>query len=92
MSIQTISTPDPASLIQGLQWPVDDLSPEAASWLLRIMFSPEDQIRMQDLAEKARAGSLTLTEKDEILRFDLVGHFLGMVHSKARRALKRGSK
>lgn len=67
------------------------LSPVAARALLRFGFSEEDHIRMADLATKARAGSLSTAEQEELDIFERVGCVLDILHSRARQALKKRS-
>ncbi|MGA8030128.1 MAG: hypothetical protein WB992_23520 [Bryobacteraceae bacterium] len=45
----------------------DGLTPDAARYLLVLGFTDVDQARMQDLAEKSKAGTLT---EDEAREFD----------------------
>lgn len=65
------------------------LSVAAARAILRIAFAPQDKGRMRELAGKARAGTLTSSEQAELDSYERVGHFLGLLHSKARRSLKK---
>jgi hypothetical protein len=68
-----------------------DLSAAAARAILKIDFEPSDRERMNDLAEKARAGTLTPQEKAAIDNYERVGHLLDLMHAKARQSLsKRG--
>jgi hypothetical protein len=66
-----------------------DLSPAAARSLLKLRFSAPDQDRMRELAAKARAGTLSPQEQVEIDTYERLGCLLDILHSKARRALKR---
>jgi hypothetical protein len=66
------------------------LSIEAARSFLDLDFPPEDKERMHQLAEKARDGSLTKAEKEEIANFERVGNALALMKSKARLRLKKG--
>jgi hypothetical protein len=68
------------------------LSVEAARSLLRLEFAPEDKERMRELAAKARDGSLTATEQEEIRNYERVGNLLALMKSKARLRLKRASR
>ena len=43
---------------------------------------------MEELAEKARQGSLASEEQIEIENYERVGHFLSLLQSKARASLK----
>jgi hypothetical protein len=70
------------------------LSPEAAEALLAVGFSEADKDRMNVLAAKARAGTLTPDESAEAEAYSRVGSLLGILKSKARQSLKqrRGTK
>lgn len=65
-----------------------DLSPDAARSLLRLQFSDEDKGRMDELADKARQGALSIAEQAEIENYERVNNLLGILKSKARRSLK----
>ena len=65
-----------------------DLSQQAAKSLLSLAFSPEDRQRMQSLADKAREGTLTPDEQEAIENYERVGHYLAILQSKARIALR----
>jgi hypothetical protein len=67
------------------------LSPAAARSILLIEFSSEDKKRMQILAEKAREGTLSLQEQEEIRNYERVGNLLALMQSKARLRLKKTS-
>lgn len=41
---------------------------------------------MEELAEKARQGTLAVDEQQEIVDYERVGHYLAILQSKARRA------
>jgi hypothetical protein len=60
----------------------------AAEGILALGFSPADKDRMHGLAAKARAGSLTPDEQAEVEAYSRIGSLLGILKSKARRALK----
>jgi hypothetical protein len=64
------------------------LSPEVARHILEIDFAPKDRDRMNELAAKARKGTLTPAEDEELTGYIHVGHLLGIFQSKARQALK----
>ena len=63
------------------------LSQQAASELLELSFPPDDVRRMNELAEKARQGTLSPEESQEIEEYERVGHLLGILQSKARLSL-----
>jgi hypothetical protein len=66
-----------------------DLPITVARALLKITFDMSDRDRMRELLAKAKAGSLTTAEQAEIDSYERVGHFLDLLHSKARLSLKR---
>jgi flagellar motor switch protein FliG len=66
-----------------------ELSTDLARYILTLRFPQPDIDRMHELAEKARAGSLTLEEHIELDNYERVGHVLSLMKSKARKALKK---
>ena len=69
-----------------------DLSRELARYILTLGFDEEDQNRMSELAHKNQEGSLSSDEKAELENFVKAGHLLALLHSKARKTLKKTSK
>ena len=67
------------------------LSTSAARAFLKMDFDEEDRQRMHELSRKAQEGTLTAEEQEVMEMYDRLGHFLAILHSKARRALKNGS-
>ena len=67
----------------------DDLTPEAAEGFLRIRFEQRDLDRMHELAVMNQEGALGPQERDEMESYRHVGYLLDLIHSKARRALKK---
>jgi len=63
-------------------------SPEAARELLALDFDQADKARMKKLSAKAREGTLTAAEEAEADKYELLGHLLNVLQSKARRSLK----
>jgi hypothetical protein len=63
-------------------------SPEGAQDILSLGFPESDKARMRELSAKARAGTLTAEEDAEAGRYELLGHLLGIMQSKARQSLK----
>ncbi len=63
------------------------LSPEAAQVLLRFRFNTGAIARMNELAEKNRAGTIEPSERAILERYVRVGNFLNLVQAKARGAL-----
>ena len=66
----------------------DELSPEAAEFLLAMDFEESDRKRMLQLAERSEAGTLTAAEQVEFDGYLDVGNLLAVMQSKARLALK----
>ena len=66
-----------------------NLSPEVARYILNLRFPQSDIDRMHKLAEKARAGTLTLEEHIEMDNYERVGQVLSLMKSKARQFLKQ---
>lgn len=84
----TIETSETA-IFERLVLPNDpDLSEQAARSILAMAFSAEDRERMQQLADKAQAGQLSPDEQQMIDNYERVGHYLSILQSKARLALK----
>lgn len=67
----------------------DELSSGAAEFLLAIRFDETDQRRMQELADRSEAGTLTAEEQMEFDGYLHIGNLLAVMRSKARLALKR---
>ena len=65
------------------------LSVAAARALLKIDFEAQDRERMRELLKNAKAGTLTAAEQVLIESYEVVGHLLDLLHSKARCALKK---
>ena len=66
-----------------------NMSPATAREILELRFTESQQDRLYELSEKARRGSLTAAEHDDIDEYIRVGYLLATLQSKARRALRR---
>lgn len=66
-----------------------ELSPTAARALLRIQISAREHANMSNLMEEARTRKLSAAEEQELDAYEKLGCLLGIVHSKARQALKK---
>ena len=66
-----------------------DLPVQTAEAILALEFPGEDRERLDQLAEKAREGTLTGEEQLEIDAYERVGSFLSLLQSKARNSPKR---
>jgi hypothetical protein len=65
------------------------MSPHLARYILTLGFSDEDQARMHDLATRNQEGALTPSEHEELMNFVQAGHLLALLHSKARKSLRK---
>ena len=65
------------------------MTPEVARYLLSIKFPAADEDRVNELSAKARAGTLTDTEIQELDSYLHVGSLLAVMQSKARQILRR---
>jgi hypothetical protein len=66
----------------------NSFSPAAAKAILTLGYAKTDKERMQQLAAKAREGTLSSQELAEVEAYSRIGSLLGVLKSKARRALK----
>ncbi len=66
-----------------------DFTPALARHLLKLGFSAEDNTRINDLAARNQEGALSPKEQEELHGFANAGCLLGILHAKARRALKK---
>ena len=89
VSATTIPKSDVAILNRLILPEQANLPVTAARAILRIDFGESDRQRMRELSRKAQDGTLTLDERAEIEGYERVGHLLDLMHSKARRSLKR---
>ncbi|MBI1900281.1 MAG: hypothetical protein HYS13_04085 [Planctomycetia bacterium] len=92
MATNTLQAPADASIWQRVIRFKKGPSPAAARALLELEFSESDRRRMRELAAKARAGTLSTSEEQEAETYERLGCLLDVLHSKARRVLKRRRK
>ncbi len=64
------------------------LSPDAARSILAFRFTQADRDRMNCLASKARNGSLSKEEDEELETYLRVGDLIAILQSKARQSLQ----
>jgi hypothetical protein len=60
------------------------VSPEVAHYLLSIEFGEADRTRMNELADRSEAGTLTQEERAEFDSYLHIGNLLAVMQSKAR--------
>ena len=81
--------PNTEAAILGRIIEADELTPEAARYLLSMRLPASDQAHVDELSAKARAGSLTGVEGKDLDGYLHVGSLLAAMQSNARRRLKR---
>jgi len=86
---KSLPASDAAILSRLIKPEDDDLPPEAANSILRLRLDPRDLDRMHELATKNQDDRLTPDEMAEMESYRRVGFLLDLMHSKARRSLKR---
>jgi hypothetical protein len=84
-------TPESEILARVIAPENPDFTADAAQAILRLRFPAPDVARMNELAAKARAGTLTLFEEEQLHAFQIAGAILDLLHSKARLTLKRAT-
>jgi hypothetical protein len=88
MSSQVVTpNTEAAILARVIQSDERELTPEAARYLLSMKLPSTDEERVNELSAKARAGSLTESETQELDSYLRIGILLGVMQSKARRLL-----
>jgi hypothetical protein len=78
-------------LARILQADEQELTLDAARYWLSVKLPASDQDRVDELSAKARAGSLTEPETQELDNYLHIGFLLGTMQAKARRLLPRES-
>jgi hypothetical protein len=69
-----------------------DFTPALARHLLKLGFSAEDNARINDLAFRNQEGALSPKEQEELRGYANAGCLLGILHTKARRTLKKSAR
>ena len=90
MSLQALPANTEAAILgRIIQLDEHALTPDAARYLLSMRLPSSDEDRVNELSEKARAGSLTESDAQELDGYLHVGSLLAVVQSKARLLLKQ---
>jgi hypothetical protein len=86
MSSQVVTpNTEAAILARIIQADEQELTPDAARYLLSMRLPPRDEDRVNELSAKARAGSLSQAETQELDSYLHIGFLLGIMQAKARR-------
>lgn len=92
MSSQVVTpNTEAAILARIIQSDERELTPEIARYLLSMKLPATDEERVNELSAKARSGSLTENETQELDSYLHIGMLLGIMQSKARQLLKSRS-
>ena len=88
MSSQVVApNTEAAILARIIQADERELTPDAARYLLSMRLPSRDEDRVNELSAKARAGSLSQAETQELDSYLHIGFLLGIMQAKARRLL-----
>src|SRR5438132_13761239 len=68
-----------------------ELRSALARHLLHLRFGDDDTARMNELASRNQQGALSPKEQGELGNYAKAGCLLGILHAKARRALKKSA-
>lgn len=86
MSSQLVTpNTEAAILARIIQADEQELTPDAARYLLSMKLPSKDEDRVNELSAKARTGSLSETETRELDSYLHIGFLLGIMQAKARR-------
>jgi hypothetical protein len=66
-----------------------DIPHTLARYILTLGFAAQDQARILELAERNQNGRLVASEREELDNFVKTGHLMALLHSKARKSLRR---
>jgi hypothetical protein len=67
------------------------LTPDVARFFLDLELSPQDRVRLDELAEKSRQGSLTSRDEADLEEFRRLGRLVELLKLKARKTLNGAS-
>ncbi len=66
-----------------------EMSTDLARYVLVLGFGEADRLHMEELASRNQQGRLSHDEHEELMGYVKAGHLLALLHSKARKALKK---
>ncbi len=90
MGVEIMSPASEVAILSRVIEPANGtLSAAVARTWLKLQFTDPDRARMHELALKAQDGTLTLLERADLDAYRRAGRLLDMMHSKARRSLKK---
>jgi hypothetical protein len=89
MSSHVSPNTEAAILARIIQTDEQDLTQDAARYLLSMRLPLADEDRVNELSEKARQGTLTEPERQELDSYLHIGSLLAVVQATGRRLLKQ---
>lgn len=69
----------------------DALTPDVAQFFLQLELPADDRMRLEELAQRARAGTLSSAEQADLEEFRRLGRLVELMKLKARKALALGA-
>jgi hypothetical protein len=88
-STARVNTSDVAIFGRLLSNHKGEMTPDLARYVLTLGFNDTEQARMRELAAGNQHGGLSAEELEELMSYVKAGHLLALLHSKARKALKK---
>lgn len=76
-----------AILARIIESDLDTITPDVARYLLSMRLPQRDEERVNELSARARAGSLTPSDEQELDSYLRIGRLLAVMQSRARRLL-----
>ena len=90
MSSQVVTPNTEAGILGRILKSEDgEFTPEVARYLLSMKLPAADEMRLNELSAKARAGALTDGDSLELDSYLHIGSLLAVLQAKARRVLKQ---
>lgn len=89
MSTASLPTQLSEIMVRALDEQPEGLSPEAARYFLTLRLAGQDTQRVNDLAEKARQGTLAPVEERDLDEYRRCLRFMDILKLKARLALQQ---
>lgn len=83
-----ITNTEAAILTRVIESDAEAITPDVARYLLSMQLPPTDEERVNELSGKARAGSLSESETQELDSYLHIGRLLAVMQSRARLILK----
>jgi hypothetical protein len=84
-----VQNTEAAILARVIEADETEITPDVARYLLSLQLPDADRDRVDELSGKARSGSLTDAEEAELDSYLRIGSLLGVMHSRARRLLRK---